>query len=69
MTFFYNDNIVDTSTLKFKLLKPGKHCHIIIINDNKCVVQIDIKVHGYDFQYVYDITRNEVDVIEIDCKN
>lgn len=68
MTFLYNDNKVDTSTLKFKLLKPGKHCHIIIIDDNKCVVQIDKKVYGYDFRYNYDITRHEDDMIEIDCK-
>lgn len=68
MIFFYNDNKVDTSTLKFKLLKPGKHCHIIIIDDNKCVVHIDIKVHGYVLQYDYDIIRHEDDVIEIDCK-
>jgi hypothetical protein len=68
MTFLYNDNKVDTSTLKFKLLKPGKHCHIKIIDKNECVVHIDIKDHGYDFQYNYDIIRHEDDMIEIDCK-
>lgn len=59
MTFLYNDNIVDTSTLNLKLLKSGKHCHIKIIDDNKCVVHIDVKVHGYVFQYDYDIIRHE----------
>ena len=66
MTFLYNDNKVDTSTLKY--IKRGICCDINKIDDNKFIVHVKRKVHGYVYRYDFDIIRHEDDVIEMDCK-
>lgn len=66
MIFLYNDHIVDISNLKY--IKRGIYCDINKIGDNKFIVHVKKKVHGFVYQYEYDIIRHEDDVIEMDCK-
>lgn len=65
MFFIYN-SIVDISTLKY--IKRRIYCDIINIDENKFIVHVKRKVHGYVYQYDYDIIRHADDVIEMDCK-